>query len=123
MDEGTMIVLIVFSSIAACAFIAFHFSYKRRRVVFDTIKIAIEKTGTVDPALIEAIIGDNIGPNADLRKGIILVAVAVAFAILGAMVPADEDALRPMLGVASFPGLIGLAYIGFHFFAPREPTV
>ena len=122
MDEGSLIVLIVFASIAIVAFIAFHFSYKRRTVVYDTIKIAIEKTGTADAALIEAIVRDNVGPNADLRKGIILVAVAAAFAILGLQVD-EADAVGPMLGVASFPGLVGLAYIGFHFFAPREPTV
>ena len=122
MDEGTLIVLIVFSAIAACAFIAYHFSYKKRKVVFDTIKVAIEKTGTADPALIQSIISDNIGPNADLRKGIILVAVAAAFAILGLQVD-EAEAVGPMLGVAAFPGLVGIAYIGFHFFAPREPTV
>ena len=85
----------------------------------------IEKTGTADPQLIDAIVRDNIGPNADLRRGLLLICVAAAFAILGLSVSAvgGEEAIFPMLGVASFPGLIGVAYIGFHFFAPREPTI
>lgn len=120
--EDALIVFFVFASIASIAFAAFFFNYKQRRIVYDTVKVAIDKTGTVDPALVEAIMRENIGPNADLRRGIILIAIAAAFAILGLSVP-DEDAVRAMLGIASFPGLVGLAYVGFHFFAPREPTV
>ena len=122
MDEAILIPFIVFTTIAAVSISAFHFSYKRRTAVYDTIKAAIEKTGTVDAALIEAVTRDNIGPNADLRRGIILVAVAAAFAMLGFMIP-EQEAMGPMLGLAAFPGFVGLSYIGFHFFAPREPTV
>ena len=94
-------------------------------MVFEAIKIAIEKTGSVEPALVDAITKDNVGPNADLRRGVILIVVAVAFVILGYTVShvGGDAGFWPMLGVASFPGLVGLAYVGFHFFAPREPTV
>lgn len=120
--EAILVPIAVFAAIAAISIAAFYFSYRKRRIVYDAIKVAIEKTGTVDAALVEAIIRDKVGPYADLRKGIILVAVAAAFCVLGWTIP-EEDAIRPMLGVASFPGLIGLAYIAFHFFAPREPIV
>jgi hypothetical protein len=122
MSEGIFVPFVVFTSLAVIIVSAFYFSYKKRRVVYDAIKVAIEKTGSIDPALVEAIIRDNVGPYADLRKGIILIAVAAAFVLLGYNIP-DDEALRPMMGVASFPGLIGVAYILFHFFAPREPTV
>ncbi len=122
MAEDVLIPFVVFGSLAVIIVSAFYFSYKKRTIVYDAIKVAIEKTGTVDAALVEAIIRDNVGPYADLRKGIILIAVAAAFILLGYSIP-EEDALGPMLGVASFPGLIGAAYVAFHFFAPREPTV
>lgn len=122
MNEDVFVPFVVFAALASIVISAFYFSYKKRMVVYDAIKVAIEKTGSVDPALVEAIIRDNVGPYADLRKGIILIAVAAAFAVLGFSVP-DDEAIRPMLGVASFPGLVGLAYVGFHFFAPREATV
>lgn len=120
--EDSIIVFIVFISIASIVMAAFYFNYKKRRVVYDAIKTAIEKTGSVDPALVESIMSENIGPNADLRKGIILIAVAAAFGMLGYLIP-EENALGPMLGVAAFPGFVGLAYVVFHFFAPREPTI
>ena len=122
MTEDVLIPLVVFGSIALIAYFTLHFSYKKRMVVYETIRVAIEKTGNADPQLIEAIVKENVGRNGDLRRGIILVAIAVAFVALGYSIP-EEEALGPMLGVAAFPGLVGLAYITFHFFAPREPTV
>ncbi|MEX0645607.1 MAG: hypothetical protein WD076_09865 [Parvularculaceae bacterium] len=113
---------VLFISIAAVFVAAFFYQHRNRRVVYDAIKVAIEKTGQVDAALVEAIIRDKIGPNADLRKGIILVAIAAAFAVLGYSID-EAEAIGPMIGVASFPGLVGLAYIAFHFFAPRESVV
>ncbi|MCB2112927.1 MAG: DUF6249 domain-containing protein [Parvularculaceae bacterium] len=120
--EDILVPFIVFSSLAVIIISAFFFSYRKRRIVYDAIKVAIEKTGTVDAALVEAIIRDRVGPNVDLRKGIILIATALAFIALGYSIP-DEDAIGPMLGLAAFPGFIGAAYIAFHFFAPREPIV
>ena len=122
MSEDVMIPFIIFTSLAVIIIAAFYFSYRKRIVVYDAIKVAIEKTGSVDPALVEAIIRDNVGPYADLRKGIILIAIASAFVVLGYSIP-EPEAVKPMLGVASFPGLIGIAYFAFHFFAPREATV
>ena len=122
MAEEILIPLIVFTALGVIVVSGFHFGYKKQRTVYDAIKVAIEKTGTADPQLVNAIIRDNIGPNADLRKGIILIAIAAAFVILGFSVD-EAEAIGPMLGVASFPGLVGLAYVVFHFFAPREPTI
>jgi len=122
MGEEILIPIAVFGSIAFMVWAGFHYSFKKRTVVYEAIRVAIEKTGNADPQLIEAIVRENVGRYADLRKGIILVAVAAAFAILGQAV-GEQDAVGPMMGVAAFPGLVGLAYIGFHFFAPREATV
>ena len=113
MAEDVLIPLIVFTAITIMTVAGFAFSHQKRRTVYDTIRVAIEKSGTADPKLIEALIRDNVGPYSDLRRGIILIAVAIAFAILGYAVD-EQDAVGPMLG---------LAYISFHFFAPREPTV
>ncbi|NNE42501.1 MAG: hypothetical protein HKN14_16460 [Marinicaulis sp.] len=57
-----------------------------------------------------------------MRKGIILIAIAAAFAFVGFSVD-EAEAIGPMLGVASFAGLVRLAYVVFHFLAPREPTI
>jgi len=120
--EAVLVPFVVFSALAIILVAAFFFSYRKRQIVYDAIKVAIEKTGAVDAALVEAIIRDKVGPNADLRKGIILIATAAAFIAFGQVIPADK-APTIMMGIASFPGFIGLSYVAFHFFAPREPVV
>ena len=120
--EDVFVPITLFVVIGGIFLAAYYFSYKKRSIVYDAIKVAIEKTGQVDAALVEAIIRDKIGPNADLRKGILLIAVAAAFVILGYTID-DAEAIGPLMGVASFPGLIGVCYIAFHFFAPRETVV
>lgn len=122
MGEDVLIPFTLFAALALIIISAFYFSYKKRTVTYDAIKTAIDKTGSVDPVLVDAIIRDNVGPYADLRKGVILMALAAGFVILGFLVD-DAEAIGPMIGLASFPGLVGLAYVFFHFFAPREPTV
>ncbi len=122
MAEDILIPLIVFSSMSLIIISAFYFNFRKRRMVYDTIKVAIEKTGAADASLIEAIVSDRVGPYADLRKGIILIAVAAAFVVLGFAV-GETEATGPLAGVAAFPGLVGIAFIMFHFFAPRQRVV
>ncbi len=118
-STSVLIVFIVFASMASVLLGAFYFAHRSRRAVYDTIRAVIEKTGEATPDLIKEIQRDRIGKFADLRKGILFVAAAAAFAILSLVVD-DPDAVGPMLGVAAFPGLIGAAYILFHFMAPRD---
>ncbi|HXI88188.1 MAG TPA: DUF6249 domain-containing protein [Parvularculaceae bacterium] len=122
MGVEIIVPIALFAAVALVFLAAYFFSYRKRRIVYDAIKVAIERTGQVDAALVEAIIRDKVGPYGDLRKGVILIAVALAFIVFGAVMN-EEDTLRAMIGVASFPGLIGIAYVAFHFFAPREPIV
>jgi len=119
MEVAILVPLMVFASIVLVIATPFYFKHRNQRVVYDAIKTTIEKTGTADPKLIAAITKDNIGPNADLRRGILLVALAVA--LIGFGLIADDE--FPFAGAALFPGLIGIAYIVFHYFFPREPTV
>lgn len=48
--------------------------------------------------------------HSDLRLGLILIAIAVATAIFGNMVPEDEAA-QIFLGFASFPFLVGIVFV------------
>ena len=122
LDVEVVVPFIVFMSIVAVVAIPFYFRHKKTVLIHQTIKTVVEKTGQADPQLINAIAAGNVGPNADLRKGVVLLAVAGGLAGLGLFI-GEQDAIGPLMGAAFFPGLIGLAYIIFHFFAPREPTV
>lgn len=126
MGDGALVGILVpftvflFTSLVLIA--VFYFNHKNRRTIYDAITTVAEKTGNVDAELVRAITNDKVGPNADLRRGVILIAIAAAFVLLGFSV-GDAEATGPMAGVAAFPGLVGIAYILFHFFAPRETVV
>ena len=62
------------------------------------------------------------GPNVDLRRGILLLSFAVALLLIGVFSGGDVEGF-PFWAISLIPGLIGAAYVGLHFFAPREPTV
>ena len=105
---------VFFGSIVVVIIAALVFRYFSRRMVFETVKAAIEKSDTVDAAAIAAITQGRSGPRADLRKGVLFLAVAGATAA-AARILNEPDLIRPLLGLAAFPALVGLAYLGFHF--------
>lgn len=122
MDVAIIVPLIVFVSIVLIIATPFYFRHRNRKVIYDAIKISVEKTGEADPKLIAAITHDSIGPNGDLRRGVLLLCLAGALGGAHFVAP-SEDADISLLAVALIPGLIGAAYVFFHFFVPKEPTV
>jgi len=119
MGVEVLVPMTVFGSMVLVFWIIFKYNAQKRAAALDTVRAVVEKTGEVTPELIDAIGSAKPRKNADLRKGLILIAVAVAFAGLGYMV-GEEEAMGPMMGVALFPGLVGLVYIAFHFMGGED---
>ena len=122
MEVAILVPLIVFASIVLIIGTPFYFHRRNRRVIYDAIKTSVEKTGEADPKLIAAITHDAIGPNADLRRGILLASFGAALFIIGLLSDADIFG-APVWTLGLVLLLPGGAYIAFHFFIPREPTV
>ncbi len=97
----------------------FWFRYKTRREMQDTIRVALDKGQELSPELIDRLGHPKAPKDKDLRLGVIWVAAAIGFAMLGFAVP-EEDATGPILGVAAFPFAIGIAYLILHRFARRD---
>ncbi|MDE2464239.1 MAG: hypothetical protein KGO02_11060 [Alphaproteobacteria bacterium] len=112
--------LIVFGSFTLMVCVplalALYFRARNRRTVLDAIRLITERGEPVAPELIAALVQDKASPYADLRRGVVFLSIAVATGVF-AVVLGEGDSVRPLLGIAAFPGLIGLAYIGLHFFA------
>jgi hypothetical protein len=115
MGEEVLVPITVFGSVVLIFWIIWSNGVKRRNAELETVRSIVDKTGEASPELIKAIGKPRRMKNADLRKGLVLIAIAVAFASLGQLIPTDEGAAGPMLGVALFPGLVGLVYVLFHF--------
>lgn len=94
---------------------------KERKDMQATLRSAIEKGQSLPPEVIDALSKDNIKPpvsaSRDLRVGVILLAVSIGIGIFGYMIGLEEqDAVNPILGLASIPGMIGLAFVVLSFF-------
>lgn len=102
-----------------------YFRAKTREKMLDTMRVAYEKGQPVPPEMIEAM---NTDPRtvpmirsprdraeAELKSGIITLAVALALIALGSAISwvEDEEAFYIFTGIAAFPGFIGLALIAF----------
>ncbi len=97
----------------------FHYRYKTRVRVQETIQAALERGNELTPDLVDRMAGPKPGEDQDLRRGLIAISIGLAFAVLGLLVD-DADAVGPMVGVGSFPFLIGIAYIIMWRFGRRE---
>lgn len=104
-----------FALIAAIIIVPRYLKSQERIKLQETLRASIEKGVALPPEVLEALTSDAkrpASPQRDLRAGIVWIAVAAGFVALGFAVQFEEpDALYPMLGVAAFPGLIGLALI------------
>ena len=128
MDEGTLALLIpiivpsvMFIALAVVLGLLLYFRHKNRAELQATVRQAIEQGQQLSPELLERLGQPTQSEHADLRKGAIAIAIALAFAALAFGVSQeDAEALGPMLGIAAFPFLIGLAYVGFWRFAGNK---
>ena len=113
-----LIVLIIFGSFASLFIVPRYFKSIERQKMADTLRVALEKGQPLPTEVIEAM-STNVrtpglppSPQRDLRTGIIWLGVGLGFAALGLTISFEEpDALMPLLGFATFPTFIGLAFI------------
>ncbi len=112
----------MFAAIVAAIWLVNWFAMRKRAEAFATLRLAIEKGQEITPAAMEAMSRMK-HPKADLRSGILCIALALAFGALAAIVgSAEPEAIRPMLGVGVFPLFLGLAFIGLHVFTNDKPA-
>ncbi|MEJ2087484.1 MAG: DUF6249 domain-containing protein [Gammaproteobacteria bacterium] len=97
----------------------FYLRYRHRQDIQQTLRAALDKGHDLSPELIASLAANIGGPHADLRRGVIAIAVGVALAGFAALV-GEEDAQGPLMGLAMFPALVGVAYIGLWWFIGRR---
>lgn len=120
MDAGSIGALsgpAFFVMIAAIVIVPRWFRVREREALQATLRAAIEKGQPLPPEVIDAISRDARpvpSSGRDLRTGIILLCIAAAFAamgVVGSYYSDDFDGVGWMIGIATFPGFIGLAFV------------
>lgn len=118
-DEGLWVPIAMFASLAVIFSFWFYFTYKERAATQKTFRTALEKGNELTPELIRQMGKPEPPKDRDLRRGLIWLALGVALVIMGFAVD-EPDAIGPMIGSASFPGLIGVAYLVMWRFGARK---
>ena len=93
--------------------------YKTKEGMQQTFRAALEKGQELTPEIIDRLGHPKAPKDKDLRLGIIWIAIALALAAFGFGIPDEEDVARIFMGIASFPFLIGVAYLILHKFTDR----
>lgn len=116
MNPGEMwIPIVMFGGLTVVLSLFVWFRYRAKRDTQQTIRTAIEKGQEISPEMIDNLLNPPASPQRDLRRGLIGVLTAVGFALFG-LILGEEDAVRPLLGVAMFPLSIGVAFLLMHRF-------
>jgi hypothetical protein len=106
-----------FAMVVGIVWLVSFFNSRKRLTIHETLRHAIDKGQTLSPELLAnmSLVTDPV--RADLRRGVLFLAFGAAFGVLGTLIGMeDADAITPMLGIATFPIFMGIAYIGLWAF-------
>ncbi len=117
--EELWIPIVMFVSIAVVFSLWFYFRYKARVETQQTFRLALERGSELSPEFIRQLGEPEPSKDKDLRRGLIWLALGLGLLILGAAIN-DPNAMGPIMGSASFPGLIGLAYLAMWRYGARK---
>ena len=118
---AVFIPIVLFVAVAAVAAARLRYRHLDRLAAQETIRGAIERGQALTPELVAQLTEPD-PKNADLRRGVVSIAIAIAIATFAFSV-GEEDAVGPLTGIAAFPLLVGLAYVGLHWFGrSRDAT-
>ena len=119
MHQGEWVPIASFMAIAFVIVAMYAFRYYARRDMQETIRLAIDKGHELSPELIDRLGEPAKKPGADLRRGIVWLAIGVGFALFG-VVLGEEDAVQPLLAVSAFPAVIGIAFLLLSKFGNKD---
>jgi hypothetical protein len=114
-----LIPIVLFLTIGGVFALAFYLKYRTRHDVQNTVRAAIERGESLSPELIETLATSISSPYADLRKGVISLALGAAGMSFAALI-GEEDAMGPIMALSTFPILVGIAYLGLWYFIGRN---
>lgn len=108
MTEDVIVPIAIFGSLVAIVWLLGVMAQRKRLVVHETIRLAMEKGQELTPQMIRDMALITNPRIADLRRGIVLIALALAFLLIGIINPSET---KELFSIAVFPGLVGLAFI------------
>lgn len=117
--EDILVPIAFFAIIPVIVWAVSAYRYKSHAETVRVLDTMASKGDTITPEIVAALGVRRRSKHADLRTGLILIAIAVSTAILGALIP-DAEATRIFFGFASFPFLVGLVLVALWVLITRK---
>ena len=117
--EDVLVPIVLFATVPVIIWAVSHYRYKARVKSSEVMQAMVNKGDKLTPEIIQSLGVKPQNRHGDLKTGLILVAISLATILFGGVIPEDE-AQQVFGGLAMFPLLVGIAYIGFWFFLGRK---
>ena len=104
------------------------FNYLSRRDMQKTLQIAMQRGETLDPALIEKVMGESVQKPGNMRRDLAIGGIVTLFAGIGVGVGGyfislqAPEALMPMIGAGAIAAVVGLGLFVASRFVAREES-
>lgn len=127
----TLIPIVLFLCLAAICIapiaISSFYKNRERQRLHETLRLMVEKGQPISGDVLESLKASvkTRNPPSDMRRGVMLMAIAFALAGFGLALGLtdDNDACGPLIGIAAFPGFVGLGYVVLAIIARNRPRV
>lgn len=111
MDVEIVVPVAAFLFVLAVIWILAASGYKKRAAVHETLRLLIEKDQPLSSQLLKDMTHITDPRRNDLRRGVVLMSLALAFCLVGLITKLQGHADGEVFVIAVFPGMIGLAFL------------
>jgi hypothetical protein len=112
-------IMFIFGGPVVFTYLILHYSNKKTTKKMDTLVKIVEQGGNVNPELME-MLEEPHGPAADLRKGLIWLAVGIPLTLALTFNNGTDDWQGGLFGL--IPVFVGIAYLIVMKYGNKEPT-
>ncbi len=118
MEDILVPIALLFTIIGTVTVITY-FRFRGRQEMLATIRASIESGQTLSADVLSEIAASLYNKKNDLRRGMVYVAIGVAFLVLSVTID-DHEAVGPLMGLSAFPFFIGFAYLILWYIGRRD---
>lgn len=120
-DYEMFIPIVLFIATAVVIGLYLMFRHRTRVELQKTVRAALDKGQELTPEIIERLGQPKPRPYSDLRRALVWLAIGLGFAAFGLLLD-EEEAVRPLIAIGSFPLLIGIAYLIMSRFSEKDAS-
>ena len=111
--------VVMFIMIGVCLGMFIYFRFRARQELQLTVRAAMDSGQSLSSEVIAEITAALHPKKNDLRRGMVFIAIALAFFVFGFAIQ-DDEAQQIMGGLAAFPFFVGIAYLILWRMGPKD---